>query len=215
MIKNYAGSFVRRSLTAVLAVVLSSALLGTSAQAGPIIVGSEAFTQQNGVAITPLPTPDGVYNATSFMGVALATNANATGDFTVVNSNYQLSPTFTVPVANTPPPTSFSFSDGGFGMFTATSETVFFQGGNATNGFADLVFHGIFAPGTLFTGLSPNTDATFNISFTQSGGSISESATLSMAAVPEPASFALLGIGISGFIAFRRRFSKSKKPPVA
>lgn len=37
---------------------------------------------------------------------------------------------------------------------------------------------------------------------------------VTLAAVPEPSSIALLGIGISGFIAFRRRFAKPKKHPV-
>jgi hypothetical protein len=44
--------------------------------------------------------------------------------------------------------------------------------------------------------------------------SVHTSYSLTPASVPEPASIALLGIGISGFIAFRRRFAKPKKHPV-
>jgi hypothetical protein len=43
---------------------------------------------------------------------------------------------------------------------------------------------------------------------TPGNGSMVSNPTLSIVGVPEPSSIALLGIGISGFIAFRRRFSK-------
>lgn len=209
MIKNYAGSFVRRSLTAALAVALSSALLGTSAQAGPI-VGSDAFTQQNSVSIGSMPPGSNVNDATSFSSVALATNVPASGDFlTHVPNNTDVNGGVTVPVANGP--STFSFGDAAFGMFTATSESITFQGG----GFANLSFSGTFVPGTDFPSSITSNVATFQITFVQSGPSITDAASITAGAVPEPSSMALLGIGITSFLAFRRRFSKSKKLPVA
>jgi hypothetical protein len=51
------------------------------------------------------------------------------------------------------------------------------------------------------------------VSGTVDTSSTNVGALVSTSAVPEPSSIALLGIGISGFIAFRRRFSR--KPTVA
>jgi hypothetical protein len=210
MIKNYTGSIVRRSLTAVSAVALSAALLGTVAQAGPI-VGSDAFTQQNSIAIGALPPGSNVNNATSFTNIALSSNTPSSGDFlTFVPNNTDVNSGVTVPVASGP--SSFSFGDAAFGTFTATTETVIFQG----SGFANLSFTGTFVPGTLFPASITSNSAIFQIAFTQSGTSITDAASITTpAGVPEPTSMALLGIGITGFLAFRRRFSKSKKLPVA
>jgi hypothetical protein len=53
-----------------------------------------------------------------------------------------------------------------------------------------------------------------NYGLTGTVGTITSSGlNVSVSSVPEPSSIALLGIGVSGFIAFRRRFSK--KSPVA
>jgi hypothetical protein len=209
MIKNYAGSFVRRSLTAVLAVALSASLLGTGARAG-MVSGSDAFTQQNNIAIGSMPSGSTVSNATSFVDVALATNAPSTGDFlTYVPNNTDVGSGVTVPVHTGA--SSFSFGDNAFGHFNATSETIIFQG----SGFANLTFLGTFTPGTDFTGGQTAAPAIFGIQFSQNGGSIVDSGTITTSAVPEPSSMALLGIGLTSFLAFRRRFSKSKKLPVA
>jgi hypothetical protein len=204
MISKIVGSFVR-SLPVVLAVALSSALFqGTSAQAG-MISGSDAFSQQNNVSIGALPGGTNVNTATSFTNVAPATSSMATGDFlTYVPANTDISAGVTVPVATGA--STFTIGNVAFGTFTATSETVVFQG----SGFANLTFQGTFTPGSLFPGGSTATPAILGISFTQTtlDGPISESGTISTAAVPEPSSIALLGIGLSAFIAFRRRLSK-------
>jgi hypothetical protein len=205
MISRITGSIVRRGLSGVLAVALASALFqGTGVQAGPIS-GSDGFSQQNAISITALPSGSSVSNATSFGDVALATSAPATGDFTAIPANTDVGSGITVPVHTGA--SSFTFGDMAFGHFVATSEKVIFQG----NGFANLQFNGSFTPGTDFPGKTASA-AEFNISFTQTGASISDSGTLATS-VPEPTSMALLGIGISSFIAFRRRFSK--KLPVA
>jgi hypothetical protein len=218
MIKNYAGSFVRRRLTAVLAVALSASLLGTGAQAGSV-TGTIALSQQSNMDI--MPTTDVTALGQTFMNLAFVTGATS-GDFVKLPGSGVAAGTDLLSSSlTTPPPTissAYSFGDSpvpnAFGEFNSISitETVGFRS-------ALFVITGVFTPGSDFAslGVSP-TDAIFLLSLTQAGGlntPISASGTLAMNGVPEPTSMALLGIGITSFIAFRRRFSKSKKLPVS
>jgi len=213
MISKIVGSIVRRSLTAMVAVALSSAILGTNAQAGSVS-GSETFGQQSSEVLALNPGGSNVATATSISNVALVTLAGGTGDFTPpavsppgIPVGHDITPAVTVSFASSPPP--FSFGDSAFGTFTATSQvaTQFVLG---TSDVAAITYYGSFDPGTLLPGKT-TAPATYTISFTQNGASISESSTLVVGAVPEPSSAILLGLGVSGFLAYRRL---RKKPAV-
>jgi PEP-CTERM motif len=121
----------------------------------------------------------------------------------------------------------FQFNNDGFtaGVFSATASTVplagttvgllqLFTGGTVTNG--------VYSGGTLVTGgsisgssnsltlstpLTPNTNYTFQYSGTlANSGNISGNAAFGMAAVPEPAAWALMLLGFGGIgMAIRRR----------
>lgn len=56
-----------------------------------------------------------------------------------------------------------------------------------------------------------NASSMFDV-MTTSGASVTGTAVFSQAAIPEPTSVALLGIGLGGLIAFRRRFAKRVGP---
>jgi hypothetical protein len=61
-----------------------------------------------------------------------------------------------------------------------------------------------------FTTLSPSPGFNFSgFSFSGSSSSVSSLVTVSPTLIPEPTSMALLGIGMTGFLAFRRLFKRS------
>jgi hypothetical protein len=81
-------------------------------------------------------------------------------------------------------------------------------------GYSNAVFNYSFDATGSITDIAGGTVSASLGTITGTASSLSKGAQiLTVSSVPEPSSIALLGIGLSGFIAFRRRFSK--KLPVA
>jgi len=145
--------------------------------------------------------------ATGFQfGAPIQTTGAKTGGFGVL-------PTGTiVTVTNFTPTNGTTFQIDGnaaFGTFQGISvvET------SATTGTRSFEITGTFTGGTAFGTPGPAFPATVSLSFTQAGGpggAITDSFSLNVAAVPEPASIALVGLGLAGVAGFsaRRRSAK-------
>jgi hypothetical protein len=198
---------IRNKLVAFAAALLL--LVGAKSEAS--FVGSQGFNDQgqplaNGSAFGNIDT------ASTLTVGDLNTTVVSTGVFTGIGKNIDLgSVTFsTANGANT----TFTFSDAAnlFGKFVSTTVTSIVSG-NGTESFYIL---GNFTPGTYagYGGVTAAQSASLTISFTQtpagggSGSSISDSSTLSVPPaglnVPEPASFAMVVIGLGGVFAVRR-----------
>jgi hypothetical protein len=204
-----------------LVALAATLLLLTGSQSEAAFAGSIGFNDQgqplaNGSATGNIDTA-----TTLTIGDLNTTNAT-TGLFVGVGKNIDLGAvTFNVANGNN---TSFSFTDptGKFGSFTSTTITSIISG----NGVESFYILGNFTPGS-YTGygqyatggsLAGPLSASITVSFTQTpagGGassSISDSASMSVPpaglTVPEPASFAMVAIGLGGIFAvgrFRRR----------
>ncbi len=187
-------------LALVVACVLSQ---GTSVQAGSVL-GTAALADIGTPTISPT---NSILTATTLNVGSLVTTTAETGDFLTYVAPGQAVGTGTIVVGM---PTSFMLSaPATLGSFSSNSiaETI---------GVNSVTFNigGTFTPGADFLGLFTPGPAVVTISFTQTGGpgtAISDSSSLSssLSSIPEPTSMALLGIGISGLIAFRRFFKRN------
>lgn len=188
-------------------------LLLTGAQSQAAFVGTQGFNDQG----TPLANGSATGNintATTLTIGDLNTSTASTGVFTGVGKNIDFGTvTFNT---STGANTSLSFTDvggpsnGRFGSFTSTTFT------SLTNVPGAVTYYvlGFFSPGTFsgYGGVTGPQAASLTISFNQTPagtGGISDSVTLSvppapLSTVPEPASFAMVVVGLGGIFAVRR-----------
>jgi PEP-CTERM motif-containing protein len=127
-------------------------------------------------------------SSTMEFAVLAVTSGSGTGDFSVIPLVTTFGPIslddLTVSTGG-----GFSISNATYGSFTASGGTIIHQ----SSSFLDVSLTGTYVPGPGLLGASP-TPAEVDMSFNQTGASLSGSFTL--AAVPEPAAMALLGSGI-------------------
>ncbi len=159
------------------------------------VIGTQGFGGDG----SPIINSASIDTATVFTIGNWVTNASQSGIF-VGAPQYDIGTiTFDKTVG-----TSFNFTNAGFGTFTSTSITESATG----NGFENFFIVGRFDHGTYGIANGP---ASIAVGFTQNGAAISDSGTLAVdsAAVPEPSTFALLGLGGFGLAmrAARRRRS--------
>ncbi|WP_435011008.1 PEP-CTERM sorting domain-containing protein [Tundrisphaera lichenicola] len=176
-------------------------MAGSSATRAASVAGSQAIS----VGKTTINTTK-VGTATTFVFSNLTTSSPNDGDFASIALGTSVgSGPFTLKIT----PFSFTFGNAAFGTFVGTSITDDFAMGN----FRNIELVGSFKGGTLFPGKGTAAPATLAIGLTQAGGakkSISASFTLDIApVVPEPASVAMLGLGLAGALGAVRLRRKS------
>lgn len=189
------------------AALLVGLALATPSHAGSVIVGDIGLADNH----SPTASPGNVATATSF-SFASATTTAKSGDFTGIAAGTVFVPSsYTISfLAGNLIGAPFTLGNSTFGRFTANSGSLT-QFTVGKSHFANITMNGTFTPGTLLSGYTANHDATFTLTYSQVGhGAIGDSGTLSMESVPEPASFAMLGIGMAGFFAVRRFVTKRR-----
>jgi hypothetical protein len=194
----------------VCAALLVGLAVATPSYAGGVIVGSIGLADNNKPTASGGPTPVTVATATTF-SFESSTTATKDGDFAgiAIGTGFVTSPETIHFTAGNLLGMPFTMGNSTFGHFTAESGSLS-QFTVGTSHFANITMNGIFTPGSLLSAYSANDQATLTLTYSQVGrGSISDSGTLAMA-VPEPASFAMLGIGMAGFIAVRRFVTKRR-----
>ena len=188
-------------------VALAGLMLGTAPTAQAAFATGTQGMADNG---SPSTDTGNLSTATTFtFGTPFVTTTSETGDFKATPGNS--GQTLTTSVLNLAAPTAFTLGNAAFGTFTSSAITELFSStlpGAEVRAFYVL---GSFTGGTNFGTSSTPTAASFTVSFTQStiGGvsSFSDSSTLSIppAAVPEPASVAMLGLGLAGVAGYTAR----------
>ena len=171
-------ALLRPVLFALALLVASSGVMQASAISGslPFVV----FTAtENGVNLSSSTMESAVQSLTSGPGV---------GDFSVVPVMTAFG-SISLNDLTVASGGGFSFSNATYGSFVAKGGSIVTQ----TSNFLNVTLTGVYDPGPGIPGVSPS-PAVVHLSFNQTGSSLSGSYTL--ATVPEPGAFALLGSGI-------------------
>jgi hypothetical protein len=191
-------------------------LLGSQAQAD--FNGSQGFSD-GGIPLADGSSSGNILTASTLTIGDLNTSLASNGLFAGVGRSIDLGTvTFsTTGGANTTLNFSDSNNSNDFGSFSSTNLTLISSG----SGQVAFYVTGTFTPGTYsgygdyaYGGIEAGPlAASLTISFTETGGSISDSATLAVppsgiASVPEPASISMIVMGLGGVFAAGRRFRR-------
>jgi hypothetical protein len=232
---------MKRRLLLFAAALAVMGLAASTTQAGPILVSTDsgsiggfkflnAGIDASGVAtimVTGLPnTSSAILNVNGpTLGTPEPTTVNEPLTLFVKLTSpehYSLAlspPTYTQTVGNTPGSQAMLAFDVSAGVAPSVLPKIFNAGGNITSLLANkdpnLDFSNFAAGGTInftFTGTTfSGGKASFADLFATVGESVIGTGSFSQAAVPEPASIALFGVGMTGFIVFRRLVQKRTK----
>lgn len=180
---------LHRALLAGALLALASIPAQAASVHGTMSLGSGTVTTNNGS--TDLST------VTSITGTPLEVQyaATSTFNFNPNPADGTLYTATTINLAALAGGGGFSFTNALWGTFTATSAVLVAP---ATSSSIAFYFVGTYAPGTSNSGLFQTGPASATVNFNSNGGVISETVIVTAPPVPEPASFALAGIGLAG-----------------